>query len=77
MLVLTRKVGECITIDDDIKIVVVSIKGGHVRLGIEAPRDTRIHREEVYIAIQEQNKLAAESQNPSQIKNVAKTVRPS
>jgi carbon storage regulator len=77
MLVLTRKLGESITIDDDIKIVVVQIKGGHVRLGIEAPRDTKIHREEVYIAIQDQNKLAAESQTPTLVKNVAKSVRPS
>jgi carbon storage regulator len=77
MLVLTRKIGESITIDDDIKIVVVQVKGGHVRLGIEAPRDTKIHREEVYIAIQEQNKLAAESQSPIPPKSVAKTLRPS
>ena len=77
MLVLTRKLGESIAIDDDIKIVVVQIKGGHVRLGIEAPRHTKIHREEVYIAIQDQNKLAAESQTPSSLKNVAKPVRPS
>jgi len=77
MLVLTRKIGESIAIDDDIKIVVVQVKGGHVRLGIEAPRHTKIHREEVYISIQEQNKLAAESQDPTTVKNVAKSVRPS
>jgi len=71
MLVLTRKLGESISIDDDIKIVVVQIKGRQVRLGIEAPRDTRIHREEVYLAIQEQNKQAAESQ-PEEVKKVAK-----
>lgn len=76
MLVLTRKLGESIAIDDDIKIVVVSIKGRQVRLGIEAPRDTKIHREEVYLAIQEQNKAASESQ-PEQVKKVAKLLRPS
>lgn len=76
MLVLTRKLGESIAIDDDIKIVVVSIKGRQVRLGIEAPRETKIHREEVYIAIQEQNKAAAESR-PEQVKKVAKLLRPS
>jgi len=59
MLVLTRKLGESIAIDDDIKIVVVSVKGKQVRLGIEAPKETKIHREEVYLAIQEQNKMAA------------------
>ncbi len=51
MLVLTRRLGESIAIDDDIKITVVQIKGKQVRLGIEAPRDTAIHREEVYRAI--------------------------
>jgi carbon storage regulator len=61
MLVLTRKMGESITIDDDIKIVVVQIKGKQVRLGIEAPKETKIHREEVYLAIKEQNKAAAET----------------
>jgi carbon storage regulator len=76
MLVLTRKLGESIAIDDDIKIVVVHIKGRQVRLGIEAPRETKIHREEVYLAIQEQNKAASESQ-PEQVKKVAKLLRPS
>lgn len=59
MLVLTRKCGESIAIDDDVKITVVAVKGKQVRLGIEAPKETKIHREEVYLAIQEQNKLAA------------------
>ena len=58
MLVLTRKLGESIAIDDHIKIVVVQIKGKQVRLGIKAPKETKIHREEVYVAIQEQNKEA-------------------
>ncbi|MDZ4678205.1 MAG: carbon storage regulator CsrA [Oligoflexia bacterium] len=61
MLVLTRKLGESIAIDDHIKIVVVQIKGKQVRLGIEAPKETKIHREEVYLAIQEQNKAASTS----------------
>ena len=46
MLVLTRKLGESIAIDDHIKIVVVQIKGKQVRLGIKAPKETKIHREE-------------------------------
>ncbi len=61
MLVLTRKLGESIAIDDHIKIVVVSIKGKQVRLGIKAPKETKIHREEVYKAIQDQNTEAAQS----------------
>jgi carbon storage regulator len=62
MLVLTRKLGESIAIDDHIKIIVVQIKGKQVRLGIKAPKDTKIHREEVYKAIQDQNVEASESQ---------------
>jgi carbon storage regulator len=61
MLVLTRKLGESIAIDDHIKIVVVQIKGKQVRLGIKAPKETKIHREEVYQSIQEQNTEAAQS----------------
>jgi|TARA_B100000886_G_scaffold35790_1_gene22269 carbon storage regulator len=60
MLVLTRKLGESIAIDDHIKIVVVQIKGKQVRLGIKAPKETKIHREEVYKAIQDQNKEASQ-----------------
>lgn len=55
MLILTRKLDESIAIDDHIKIRVVQIKGKQVRLGIEAPKDTKIHREEVYLTIQNQN----------------------
>lgn len=76
MLVLTRKLGESISIDDDVRIVVLQIKGRQVRLGIEAPRDTKIHREEVYLAIQEQNKQAADSK-PEEVKKVAKLLRAS
>ncbi len=61
MLVLTRKLGESITIDDHIKITVVQIKGKQVRLGIQAPRETKIHREEVYQSIQDENLEAAKS----------------
>ena len=62
MLVLTRKLGESIAIDDHIKIVVVQIKGKQVRLGIKAPKETKIHREEVYRAIQDQNTEASKAQ---------------
>jgi carbon storage regulator len=61
MLVLTRKLGESIAIDDHIKITVVQIKGKQVRLGIEAPKETKIHREEVYEAIKTSNQEAAGS----------------
>ena len=70
MLVLTRKLGESIAIDDHIKIVVVQIKGKQVRLGIKAPKETKIHREEVYKAIQEQNTQASQS-SPDQLSELA------
>lgn len=48
MLVLTRKVGDVIAIGDNIKIVVMAIKGKQVRLGVQADRNTVVHREEIY-----------------------------
>lgn len=59
MLVLTRKTGESIVIDDHIKIVVVQVKGKQVRLGIQAPQKTKIHREEIYPAVKQQNHVAS------------------
>lgn len=51
MLVLSRKKNEAIIINNDIRIVVVDIRGDKVRLGVEAPRDVPVHRNEVYEAI--------------------------
>lgn len=59
MLILTRKIGETIAIGDDVKVQVIDIKGRQVRLGIQAPSRTAVHREEVYQRIQEQNREAA------------------
>ena len=59
MLVLTRKLGESITIGDHIRITVIAIKGNQVKLGIEAPAHTNVHREEVYTRIIEENRKAA------------------
>lgn len=58
MLVLGRKKGETIIINDDIEITVTSIEGDMVRLGINAPKQVTIHRKEVYLEIQEENKQA-------------------
>lgn len=55
MLVLSRKKNESIVINNDIKIVVVEIRGDKVRLGVEAPREVPVHRREVYDAIQRNN----------------------
>ncbi len=48
MLILTRKLGESVIIDDDIKITILGTKGNDVKIGIEAPRDVEIWREELY-----------------------------
>ncbi|WP_298266734.1 carbon storage regulator CsrA [Geobacter sp.] len=60
MLVLTRKMGEVVTIGDQIRIKVVEMKGNQVRLGIEAPGEMRIYREEIFLKVQRENQLAAE-----------------
>ena len=61
MLILTRRLGESIRVGDDIKITVVEIRGGNIRLGIEAPTQIKVHREEIYERIKEENRLAAAS----------------
>jgi len=53
MLVLSRKKNESIVINDDIRIVVVDIRGDKVRLGVEAPKEVPVHRREVYDAIKQ------------------------
>jgi carbon storage regulator len=55
LLILTRKIGETVTIGDDIKVQVVEVKGRQVRLGITAPAEWAVHREEIFVKIQEQN----------------------
>jgi len=59
MLILTRKLGESITIGDTIKVTVLGIYGRQVRLGVEAPANVIVHREEVYLKIQEENRKAS------------------
>ncbi len=61
MLILTRRLGESITIGDDIKISVLGIHGRQVRIGIEAPADVVVHREEIYVKIQKENRKASKS----------------
>jgi carbon storage regulator len=60
MLVLSRHRDESIMIGDDIVVTIVDIRGDKVRLGIIAPRDTPVHRQEVYEAIQRENRRASQ-----------------
>lgn len=63
MLVLTRKEGEAIAIGDDIKVIVMQIKGKQVRIGIKADQKTAVHREEVYQRVKIENEKASDGQN--------------
>ena len=55
MLILTRRTGETIMVGDDIMVTVLGIKGNQVRVGIKAPRNVPVHREEIYERIQGEN----------------------
>jgi carbon storage regulator len=61
LLILTRKLGESITIGDDIKVTVLGVFGRQVRIGIDAPPRVVVHREEIYVKIQNENRKAAKS----------------
>ena len=60
MLILTRRVGETLMVGDDVTITVLGVKGNQVRLGVNAPRDIAVHREEIYQKIQSEKSSDAE-----------------
>lgn len=59
MLILTRRVGETITIGDNITVTILSVKSNQIRVGVNAPRDVDVHREEIYARIQEESGQSA------------------
>lgn len=61
MLILTRRIGETIIIDDNIEVTVLAVKGNQVRLGINAPKNVAVHREEIYKRLE----------HPAQSSNIA------
>jgi len=64
MLILTRLPTQAIFIGDDIEVVVLSVNGNQVRIGIEAPRDIPVHREEIYRQIQQKDNNPVEEEGP-------------
>jgi carbon storage regulator len=62
VLIFTRRIGEEIRIGDDIRVRIIDIKGKQVRLGIDAPPEVIVHREEIYLRINENNLKASEAE---------------
>jgi carbon storage regulator len=67
MLVLTRRLNQSIKIGDDIEITVVEVRGDQVRLGVAAPRDVTVHRKEIYLQIQQENRAASAAPSVSSL----------
>jgi carbon storage regulator len=76
MLVLTRRSGESVMIGDDVVITVLEVRGDVIRLGIRAPRDIQVHREEIYRELQAANQEAA-SPTDDAVLALARMLRPS
>lgn len=55
MLILTRRVGETLMVGDDVTVTVLGVKGNQVRIGVNAPKDVAVHREEIYERIRKEN----------------------
>ncbi len=62
MLILTRKIGETIRIGEDVVVAVLGVKGNQVRVGVDAPRDVEVHREEIYERIARERRAAQDAE---------------
>lgn len=64
MLILTRRVGECLMIGEDITVTVLGVKGNQVRIGISAPKEVTVHREEIFRRIHDEPAAEAAANGP-------------
>lgn len=65
MLILTRRVGESVVIGDDVTVTVLGVKGNQVRIGVDAPREVSVHREEIFERIQQESEETTAAQAAS------------
>ncbi|MFU8822180.1 MAG: carbon storage regulator CsrA [Gammaproteobacteria bacterium] len=64
MLILTRRVGETVVIGDEVQVTVLGVKGNQVRLGVNAPRDVSVHRQEIYERIRDEQSHGGAAPGP-------------